>query len=152
VRRHHDHGNSYKNKTCNWGWLTVSEVQSILLMMGSMAVGRQTWCWRSWELYILNQRPPEDCLLQAAWSLISSTMGGARAQDRKKPIPTMIDFLQQSHSRAGEMAQREEHWLLFRRPWVQIPATTWWLTTTCNEIWWPFLACLKSATVYLCTL
>jgi hypothetical protein len=46
-----------------------------------------------------------------------------------------------------EMAQRLR--ALFRRPWVQIPATTWWLTTTCNEIWLPLLVCLKIATVYI---
>ena len=40
--------------------------------------------------------------------------------------------------------------LLSRRSWVQIPATTWWLTTTHNEIWLPFLVHLKTATVYLC--
>jgi hypothetical protein len=39
--------------------------------------------------------------------------------------------------------------LLFRRSKVQIPATTWWLTTTRNEIWCPLLECLKTATVYL---
>ena len=41
------------------------------------------------------------------------------------------------------------HWLLFQRSWVQIPATIWWLATIRNEIWHPFLECLKSATVYL---
>jgi hypothetical protein len=39
--------------------------------------------------------------------------------------------------------------LLFRRSRVQIPATTWWLTTICNKIWRPLLVCLKTATVYL---
>ena len=39
--------------------------------------------------------------------------------------------------------------LLFRRSGVQIPATTWWLTTIPNEIWLPLLECLKTATVYL---
>jgi hypothetical protein len=39
--------------------------------------------------------------------------------------------------------------LLFRRSGVQIPATTWWLTTICNKIWRPLLECLKTATVYL---
>ena len=29
--------------------------------------------------------------------------------------------------------------LLFQRSGVQIPATTWWLTTTCNWIWCLFL-------------
>jgi hypothetical protein len=42
----------------------------------------------------------------------------------------------------------EEHWLLFQRSWVQIPATTWWLTTICNGIRSPLLVCLKMATVY----
>jgi hypothetical protein len=41
------------------------------------------------------------------------------------------------------------HWLLFQRSWVQIPATTWWLTTTHNEIWCPPPVCLKTATVNL---
>jgi hypothetical protein len=39
--------------------------------------------------------------------------------------------------------------LFFQRSGVQIPATTWWLTTICNEIWLPLLECLKTATVYL---
>jgi hypothetical protein len=39
--------------------------------------------------------------------------------------------------------------LLFRRSGVQIPATTWWLTTMRNEIWLPLLECLRTATVYL---
>jgi hypothetical protein len=39
--------------------------------------------------------------------------------------------------------------LLFRRFEVQIPATTWWLTTIRNKIWCPLLVCLKTATVYL---
>jgi hypothetical protein len=39
--------------------------------------------------------------------------------------------------------------LLFQRSGVQIPATTWWLTTIRNKIWCPLLVCLKTATVYL---
>jgi hypothetical protein len=39
--------------------------------------------------------------------------------------------------------------LLFWRSRVQIPATTWWLTTICNEISRPLLVFLKTATVYL---
>jgi hypothetical protein len=39
--------------------------------------------------------------------------------------------------------------LFFRRSRVQIPATTWWLTTIPNEIWLPLLECLRTATVYL---
>jgi hypothetical protein len=40
--------------------------------------------------------------------------------------------------------------VLFQRYRVQIPATTWWLTTTHNEILRPPLTHLKTATVYLC--
>ena len=43
----------------------------------------------------------------------------------------------------------QEHWRLSRRSWVQIPATTWWLTTIHNEIWHPLLVCLKTTTEYL---
>jgi hypothetical protein len=39
--------------------------------------------------------------------------------------------------------------LFFRRSGVQIPATTWWLTTIHNELWLPLLECLRTATVYL---
>jgi hypothetical protein len=46
-------------------------------------------------------------------------------------------------SQAGEMAQQLRHWLLFRRSWVQIPATTWWLTTICNKTWWALLRSLS---------
>jgi hypothetical protein len=33
--------------TVNWGWLTGSEVQSIVIKVGSMAASRQAWCRRS---------------------------------------------------------------------------------------------------------
>ena len=39
---------SLQRQTFNWGWLIVSEVQSIIVT-GSMAVCRQTWCQRSIE-------------------------------------------------------------------------------------------------------
>jgi hypothetical protein len=48
VKRHHDQSNSYKEKHLTGGWLTVSEVQSIIIMVRSMAAGRHTcMCWRS---------------------------------------------------------------------------------------------------------
>jgi hypothetical protein len=34
----------------------------------------------------------------------------------------------------------------------EFPATTWWLTTTCNGIQCPLLVCLKTATMYSYTL
>ena len=43
----------------NLGWLIVSEVQSIIIMAGSMAAWRQTWCCRkSWEFFILIWQQP----------------------------------------------------------------------------------------------
>jgi hypothetical protein len=42
--------------TFNWGWLTGSEVQPLIIMAGSRAASRQAWHWRSREFYILIQR------------------------------------------------------------------------------------------------
>jgi hypothetical protein len=39
-----------------------------------------------------------------------------------------------------------------KRSWVQFPVTPWWLTTVCNGIWYPLLACLKTTMVYSYTL
>ena len=30
--------------TFHWGWLTVSDVQSVIIMVESMAAFRQAWC------------------------------------------------------------------------------------------------------------
>ena len=60
----------------NSGWLTGSEVQSIVIMMGSMAVSRLAWCRRNWEFYILFWRQPET----VSWATRkkgSSALGGA---------------------------------------------------------------------------
>ena len=58
--------------------------------------------------------------------------------------------LNNERHRAGEMAQRVRALTAPRKSWVQIPETTWWLTTTHIEIWHPLLVLLKSATVNLC--
>ena len=47
VNRHPNHGSSDKEKTLNWGWLTGSEVQSIIVMAGNMVAYRHTRCWKS---------------------------------------------------------------------------------------------------------
>lgn len=39
VMRHHDQGNSYKDKHIIRGWLTPSEVQSIIIRHGSIQGG-----------------------------------------------------------------------------------------------------------------
>jgi hypothetical protein len=54
-----------------------------------------------------------------------------------------------NRKRTGGMAQRLRALTALQRSWIQIPATTWWLTTICNEIWCPLLGCLKTATVHL---
>jgi len=38
LKRHHDQRNSYKGQHLTGGWLTGSEVQSIITKFGSMAV------------------------------------------------------------------------------------------------------------------
>ena len=41
----------------NWGWFTISKVQSVVIITGSLLACRQTWYWgSSWEFYILIHR------------------------------------------------------------------------------------------------
>jgi hypothetical protein len=47
---------------------------------------------------------------------------------------------------AAEMRGSE---MVFQRPRVQIPATTWWLTTICYGIGCLFLVWLKTARIYI---
>ena len=40
----------------NWGWLTGTEVQPIIIKAGSwMAASTQAWPWRSWEFYTCSE-------------------------------------------------------------------------------------------------
>jgi hypothetical protein len=64
-------------------------------------------------------------------------------------LPRHFTAIRVCHRGLVSWLSGEEHWLLFQRSWVQIPATTWWLTTIRNETWCPLLVCLKTATVYL---
>jgi hypothetical protein len=55
------------------GWLTVSEVQSVFIVLGSMTS-------RNWEFYILIWRQPGgDCLSKATRRRVCSTLGRAWA-------------------------------------------------------------------------
>lgn len=45
LKKHHDYGSSFKENLHRGGSLTASDVQSIIIMMGSMAVCMQTGCW-----------------------------------------------------------------------------------------------------------
>jgi hypothetical protein len=38
--------------TFNWGCLTGSDVQFIIIKAGAWVAFRQAWCNRSWEFYI----------------------------------------------------------------------------------------------------
>ena len=57
VKRHHDHSNSYKGKHLVEVLLTVSEVQSIIIMAGSMAVCRQTCLYHDEKITGSRLRP-----------------------------------------------------------------------------------------------
>jgi hypothetical protein len=47
MKRHHNQGNSFKGQHLfNWGWLTGSEVQSIIIKMDT-AASKQAWCRRN---------------------------------------------------------------------------------------------------------
>lgn len=47
VHAHHDQANYFKRKHLVEGLLTVSEGESRIIMVRSMAAGRQTWHWNS---------------------------------------------------------------------------------------------------------
>jgi len=59
--------------------------------------------------------------------------------------PTTIwanDYVQKNCKQGLERWLRGyQHCLFFQRSWVQFPVTTRWLTTICNEIECPLLAC-----------
>jgi hypothetical protein len=69
VKRHQCHCSSYKEKHLT-GLAYVSEVKSIIIMVGSMATHRQTWCWkRNWEFYKLIWRQLKETVLHTGCSL-----------------------------------------------------------------------------------
>jgi hypothetical protein len=88
VRRHHDHGKSYKRK--HW-------IEAGLHFRGlvhhhhdrSMEAHRQTWCWRSsWEFYIWICRQQEQ----------QRDTGLVWAFETSKPTLPVTHFLQQGHA------------------------------------------------------
>jgi hypothetical protein len=65
-------------ETFNWNWLTVSEVQSIIIMTRSMGTSKQAWCWKNQEFFVLIQRQPEgNCSQQVARRRLSFALGKA---------------------------------------------------------------------------
>jgi hypothetical protein len=75
VKRHRDQVNSYKGEHI-WGWLTLSEVQSIIIVAGSVAPV---------ELRVLHLVPKAN-----RRSLVSRQLRGSP--------PTMTHFLQRGHT------------------------------------------------------
>jgi hypothetical protein len=89
VCHHCLEGAALIKKTFNWGWLTVSEVPSIIIMAGSMThSGRHG----AGKVYILIRMPPGDCTFRGGgmWSL------STRSPQILPPIVT--HFLQQGHT------------------------------------------------------
>ena len=67
--------------TFNWGWLTDSEVQTIIIMVGSMAVSRQTLVLK--ELRVLHLVPKANRRRQSSRQL----GGGSQAHPHSDTLP-----------------------------------------------------------------
>jgi hypothetical protein len=86
VNRHHDQGNSYK-PTFNWGWLTGSEIQSIVIKAGA---------WQNPGRMVQEELRVLYLHLKAASRILASFQ--AARMRILKPIPTMTCLLQQGHT------------------------------------------------------
>ena len=72
IKRQYDQGNSYKGQHLIG---TGTEVQSIIIKEGMMAVSRQAWCGKSWEFFIFIQRKPgTDCPQAARMRVFKPTL------------------------------------------------------------------------------
>jgi hypothetical protein len=83
-----------QRKTFDWGWLTASEVWSIIVMVRSMGAGRQTWWWRrNWNFYSLIQEQQKETVSHTGPCL---SIGDFKARppqwhafsNKATPIPT----------------------------------------------------------------
>jgi hypothetical protein len=75
--------------TFNWGWLTGSEVQSIIIKKGAyITASRQAWCRRSWDFYIFIWR-----LLAECWFPGSCDKGLKAYTHSDTPSPTRPELL-----------------------------------------------------------
>ena len=88
VKRHHDQGNSYKGKHFIWGWLTISEVQSILIIDGRRGSTQADMVLEK-ELRILHLDPKAGRTLFCRQQAGGSLLHGAESEHRtSKPMPT----------------------------------------------------------------
>lgn len=79
--------------TFNGGWLSVSELQSIIIMVESLAAYRQTWLWTSGEFYTLIRRQPGEERLPGSKEKglqaypCSDTLSSTRPRLLRIPLP-----------------------------------------------------------------
>ena len=90
-------------ETFSWGWLTASQVHSIIIMAGSTALCRQMWGQRKSEFYILIWRQPGGDWISTLVELESRDLKAPPpmkplVQQDHTPPPTRQYFLQQSHT------------------------------------------------------
>lgn len=79
-----------QRQTFSWGWITVLEVQSVIV--GRMASSRQTWCWRSHEFYILILRLPVgdySLTLGSTWMCITSKPSNTKVNSKAASVRTV---------------------------------------------------------------
>jgi len=151
-------------------WSRINTQVSKMNKKGSPSTrgGRMGWCRRTvrptWDIPRPHLRKPSKpkgsqcqglgtlCVFvisSVLWSTCISVLRHSLASFKISLSFRTLIFNTYTQTGAGEMAQWLEHCLLFQRSWVQFPANMWWLATIYNEIWCPFLVCLRTATVYL---
>ena len=87
VKRHHAQGNSYKGNI-SLELAYSSQVQTIVIMVGSMAACRQTWCWRNWEFYSWIYKQKEETV--SHWVYLELL--------RPQSLPSVTHSPQQGHT------------------------------------------------------
>jgi hypothetical protein len=127
VKRHHGQGNSYKRKHLIWGWLTILEIQSIIIIMvGSRAAWGQTWLWEwSCKFYILIWRHPK--------GHSDSTLAELKHRRLQSSPHTVPHLLQQGHTHPNKalivplpVGQTFKHMSLWGSNLLKPQHTHWW--------------------------
>jgi hypothetical protein len=99
VKRHHGDGTTYIEKIFHRGWLKISEVQFIIIMVRSMAMCQQTWWWRSsWQVYVLIHRQHKKIVSHTGhnlsiWDLTAHPLQWHTSFNKDTPTPTRPPLL-----------------------------------------------------------
>jgi hypothetical protein len=89
-------------------WLTVSEVQSIIIMAGSMTASRQTWCCsRNSEFYVLIHRQQKGIV--SHWSDLSFYEVSKPISTRPQLLTVPLSIVKHSHSRVSRSQTYSNH-------------------------------------------